>query len=102
MCTTHGLASELGPFSYLLCDKNLLAFLCMKESQRLWRALIANTIYWTVRREIGEQDRNDVLKAMINYSDANVTHPLPDDDEEPGNVVIHEELDGRNSQGIHE
>merc|ERR1712080_103989 len=84
---------ELAPFSQILCDSSLLAFLGTKESRKLWKAVISDTIYWTVRRAIGEEDRAELIKKLIDYSDKKRTRVLPDDKEEPEHVVIHDQLD---------
>ena len=66
MSTTNSLASDLAPFTQVLCDPSVLAFLAEPAlSWRLWRALVANTIYWTVRRERGDKDMQEVLRRLL-------------------------------------
>ena len=93
MSTVNGLASDLAPFSQVLCDPSLLAFLAEPDSWRLWRALVANTVYWTVRREIGNKDSEEVLKKLLGYSTAHSQQTLPDDQEEPEDVIFHDQWD---------
>jgi len=95
LSTTNNLASELAPFAQILCDQTLLEFLGGPDSQKLWRALVANTVYWTVRRALGEEERGEVIKKLINYNKDNFTHPLPDDEQEPENLAIHDIWDGK-------
>ena len=89
--TANNLASELAPFAHILCDPFLLAFLAEPGSHKLWRALMANTVYWTVRRSLGDEDRGDIIKKMVNLDEANFTHPLPDLEDEPEPVAIHDQ-----------
>ena len=93
MSTENGLASDLAPFAQVLCDSSLLAFLAEPDSWRLWRALVANTVYWTVRREIGNKDSEEVLKKLLGYSTTHSQQPLPDNQEEPKDIVFHDQWD---------
>ena len=65
--------------AWKLCDPSLLAFLAEPASSwRLWRALVAHTIYWTVRRERGDKDMQEVLRRLFGCSTEYSTHTLPD------------------------
>merc|ERR1719334_437739 len=88
--TANNLASELAPFATLLCDPVMLTFLAETESQPLWRALVANTVYWTVRRSLGDKDRDQVIRKIFNYDESNHTQLLDDDTEEPEVVPLHD------------
>ena len=98
LSTAHNLASELAPFAQVLCDPVLLAFLGTPASQKLWRALVANTVYWRVRREIGDHDRTEIIKKLLNYDEAKFTHPLPDNEKEPVAPVIHDMWDEKKAK----
>ena len=93
MSTGNNLASDLAPFAQVLCDSTLLAFLAEPESWRLWRALVANTVYWTVRREIGSKEPQEVLKKLLGFSATHSRQPLPDDQDEPEDIVFHDQWD---------
>merc|ERR1719431_491899 len=93
LSTENNLASALAPFAQIFCDTSLLTFLGGRSSQKLWRALVANTVYWTVRRAIGDEDRSEVLKNLVNFREENFTHPLGDLEDEPANVNIHNSWD---------
>jgi hypothetical protein len=54
---------------------------------------VANTVYWTVRREIGNKDSEKVLKKLLGYSIAHSQQPLPDDQEEPEDIIFHDQWD---------
>ena len=98
MSTENNLASELAPFAQVLCDPTLLAFLAEPESKILWKALLANTLYWSVRRSIGEADRSEIIKKIMSFDSEKFTHPLPDDQEEPSNVRIHDMWDEQKAE----
>ena len=66
---------------------------CTVESWRLWRALVANTVYWTVRREIGSKEPQEVLKKLLGFSATHSQQPLPDDQDEPEDIVFHDQWD---------
>ena len=93
MSTENGLASDLAPFAHVLSDPVLLGYLAEPTSWRLWRALVANTVYWTVRGEIANKDPEELLKKILGYSPANSQQVLPDDQEEPDDVVFHDDWD---------
>ena len=98
LSTENNLASELAPFAQLLCDSSLLAFLAEPESKNLWKALLANTLYWSVRRSIGDADRSEIIKKLLSFDSDKFTHPLPDDQEEPTSVSIHDMWDEEKAQ----
>ena len=94
MSTANNLASDLAPFTQVLCDPSLLAFLAEPVSSwMLWRALVANTIYWTVRRERGDKDRQEVIRRLLGCSTEHSTHTLPDHLEEPESLSFHDQWD---------
>ena len=93
LSTENNLASALAPFAQIFCDTSLLTFLGGPNSQKLWQALVANTVYWTVRRAIGDDDRTEVINNLINFKEENFTHPLGDLEDEPANVNIHNSWD---------
>merc|ERR1719400_2938346 len=98
LSTENNLASELAPFAQVLCDSTLLAFLAEPESKNLWKALLANTLYWSVRRSIGDADRSDIIKKLLSIDSEKFTHPLPDDQEEPTSVSIHDMWDEQKAE----
>ena len=98
LSTENNLASELAPFAQVLCDTTLLAFLAEPESKNLWKALLANTLYWSVRRAIGDADRSEIMKKLLSINSEKFTHPLPDDQEEPASVSIHDMWDEEKAQ----
>jgi hypothetical protein len=98
LSTENNLASELAPFAQVLCDTTLLAFLAEPESKNLWKALLANTLYWSVRRSIGDADRSEIIKKLLNVDSEKFTHPLPDDQEEPTSVSIHDMWDEQKAE----
>ena len=55
--------------------------------------MVANTVYWTVRGEIANKDPEELLKKILGYSPANSQQVLPDDQEEPDDVVFHDDWD---------
>ena len=98
LSTENNLASELAPFAQVLCDSTLLAFLAEPESKNLWKALLANTLYWSVRRSIGDADRSEIIKKLLSIDSEKFTHPLPDDQEEPTSVNIHDMWDEQKAE----
>jgi len=98
LSTENNLASELAPFAQVLCDPSLLSFLAEPQSRNLWKALLANTLYWSVRRSIGDTDRNEIIKKILSFDEKNFTHPLPDEEEEPSQVNIHDMWDDKKAQ----
>ena len=91
MSTENGLASDLAPFAHVFSDPVLLGYLAEPTGWRLSRALVANTVYWTVRGEIANKDPEELLKKILGYSPANSLQVLPDDQEEPVYVAFHDD-----------
>jgi len=78
--------------------ETLLINLIKPESRHLWKALLANTLYWSVRRSIGDADRSEIIRKLLSIDSENFTHPLPDDQEEPTSVSIHDMWDEQTAE----
>ena len=61
----NNMASALAPIALMLESKDILSFAGSMESSELWRAIISNSIYWKVRREVLHKNRSQILKSLL-------------------------------------
>ena len=89
--TENGLASELAPFCFILCNPCLLSFLGGSNSGQLWRALISNTIYWSIKKLPNQNiNKNELVKTLLGIKEEHYTIPKPKEEDENETPTFHD------------